>query len=296
MPFNFFSASSWTNLGNTIASGGQQVVSGATSVVNTVLNETPKAINIAGKAITDATGKITADGVAFSNQTIADAKSLPIKVGWEHYQVADARMAVLVNAIASKVTPEQLDQVSAGIKLAITASQSKNAWGWTVDAKSQITRSGQIIAEWCVANQCKAGVSAAVGALGAASLAAKATGAKLTPLNALAVMCAASKESVAKSVVTETCNLSAAVMIEYVWLSPDVRRSVGEENKKLLQDAIAFTLAKTLLASAGALIVPQSAEAVLWGILATLLAGAVCDGNVPQGAREWGAAGAQGFI
>jgi len=294
MPFNPFSASSWTSLGNTIASGSQQAITETTRVVNTIVNETPKAINVAGKAITDATGKITADGVAFSNQAVNDVKNVSTKTWDMTAQQAQDRVDAIKNTMAGKVTAEQLVQIEAGIKLATKASQNQfGSFVW--QAKTQITRSADICAEWCVANQCRIGVSAAIGTLGAASIASKASTTKMTPLSALSILCVAAKREVGKAAVVGTCDLTAKLMVEMIWLSPDVRRSVGEANKQILQDAIAFTLAKTLLTSAGALIVPESAEAVMWGILATLLADIICGGVVPTGAREWATVGAQGF-
>jgi hypothetical protein len=74
-----------------------------------------------------------------------------------------------------------------------------------------------------------------------------------------------------------------------------VRKAIGNSNKKILTDAIAFTLAKSIDTAAGAMIVPQSCAAVVAGVVTTLVAQLACERTLPNGAREWATVGASGL-
>ena len=78
-------------------------------------------------------------------------------------------------------------------------------------------------------------------------------------------------------------------------MAPDVRKAIGEANKQILTDAIAFTLAKSFDVAAGAMIVPQSCAAVVAGVVSTMVAQLACEQTLPNGAREWATVGASGL-
>jgi hypothetical protein len=83
--------------------------------------------------------------------------------------------------------------------------------------------------------------------------------------------------------------------VELIWIAPDVKKAIGSKNKQILTDAIAFTLAKSIDAAAGAMVVPQSCAAVVAGIVTTLTAQLACERTLPNGAREWATTGASGL-
>ena len=91
------------------------------------------------------------------------------------------------------------------------------------------------------------------------------------------------------------CDLTAQAFVELIWMSKDIQKAIGSKNKKILTDAIAFTLAKSIDKAAGAMIVPQSCAAVVAGIVTTLVAQLACEQTLPSGAREWATVGASGL-
>ena len=105
----------------------------------------------------------------------------------------------------------------------------------------------------------------------------------------------AAKETVGAVALGTAVNLTAQAFVELIWISSDVRKAIGNKNKQILTDAIAFTLAKSIDAAAGAMVVPQSCAAVVAGIVTTLVAQLACEQTLPSGAREWGSTGASGL-
>jgi hypothetical protein len=91
------------------------------------------------------------------------------------------------------------------------------------------------------------------------------------------------------------CDLVAMAFVELIWMSSDVRNAIGAKNKDILTDGIAFSLFKAIDVAAGAMILPQSCAAVVAGVVITLTAQLACERTLPNGAREWGSAGASGF-
>jgi hypothetical protein len=91
------------------------------------------------------------------------------------------------------------------------------------------------------------------------------------------------------------CDLTAQAFVELIWMSNDVRKAIGNSNKKILTDAIAFTLAKSIDKAAGAMVIPQSCAAVVAGIVTTLTAQLACERTLPNGARDWATTGASGL-
>jgi hypothetical protein len=105
----------------------------------------------------------------------------------------------------------------------------------------------------------------------------------------------AAKETVGAVALGAACDFTAKSFVELIWITPDVRKAIGEQNKQLLTDGIAFTLAKSIDVAAGAMIVPQSCAAVVAGIVTTLVAQLACEQTLPNGAREWATVGASGL-
>jgi hypothetical protein len=114
-------------------------------------------------------------------------------------------------------------------------------------------------------------------------------------LSSTAILYLAAKETVGAVALGAACDLTAQAFVELIWMAPDVRKAIGEANKKILTDAIAFTLCKSFDVAAGAMIVPQSCAAVVAGVVTTLVAQLACEQTLPNGAREWGTVGASGL-
>jgi hypothetical protein len=269
----------------------QQVVAPATNVINTVIKETPKAISVAGQQITDGAGNITGQAVQLSRNTINNVTNIGVsaagqaKVGFTRHGMWSA-----------KVADAALGDIDAGSKLAIRAMEQGARAG-----VYGVARGGELMAEWVNANYCQIGVSVALGTVFAVLLyrpepsSVATTTAATAPLSATAIVYLAAKETVGAVALGAACDLTAQAFVELIWMAPDVRKAIGEANKKILTDAIAFTLCKSFDVAAGAMIVPQSCAAVVAGIVTTMVAQLACEQTLPNGAREWATMGASGL-
>ena len=262
----------------------EQAVAPAVNTVN-------KSFTTAGKTIIDTSGKITGDAVNFANETVNNVKNQGISTAGQ------ARVAATRSAMASaKVADAALNDIEAGSKLAVKAMEQGARQGVYA-----VAQGGELIAEWAQANYCQIGVSIALGTLFAALLyrpepsSQATTVAATAPLSSTAILYLAAKETVGAVALGTACDLTAQAFVELIWMAPDVRKAIGEANKKLLTDGIAFTLSKSIDAAAGAMIVPQSCAAVVAGVVTTLVAQLACERTFPTGAREWGTVGASGL-
>jgi len=262
-----------------------------TPVVNTVAKETTKVVNVAGKTIVDTAGNITADATNLANSTVNTIKNTAVSTAGQAKTIATR------NAMATaKVADAALNDVEAGSKLAVRAMEQGAKQGVYA-----VAQGGELIAEWVEANYCQIGVSIALGTVFAALLyrpepsSQATTVAATAPLTSTAILYLSAKETVGAVALGTACDLTAAAFVELIWMAPDVRKAIGNSNKKILTDAIAFTLAKSIDAAAGAMIVPQSCAAVVAGIVTTLVAQLACERTLPNGAREWATVGASGL-
>jgi hypothetical protein len=262
-----------------------------TPVVNTVVKETTKAVNVAGKTIVDTAGNVTADATNLANSTVNTIKNTAVSTAGQAKTIATR------NAMATaKVADAALNDVEAGSKLAIRAMEQGARQGVYA-----VQQGGELIAEWVEANYCQIGVSIALGTVFAALLyrpepsSQATTVAATAPLSSTAILYLAAKETVGAVALGTACDLTAKAFVELIWMAPDVRKAIGNANRQILTDAIAFTLAKSIDAAAGAMIVPQSCAAVVAGVVTTLVAQLACERTLPNGAREWATTGASGL-
>ena len=269
----------------------QQAVAPATNVINTVIKETPKAISVAGQQITDGAGNLTGQAEQFARNSINTVHGISISAAGQA-KVGAARHG----AWMAKVAEPALNDMDAGSKLAIRAMEQGAKAG-----VYGVARGGELMAEWVQANYCQIGVSIALGTVFAALLyrpepsSQATTVAATAPLSSTAILYLAAKETVGKVALGAACDLTAQAFVELIWMAPDVRKAIGEANKKILTDAIAFTLCKSFYVAAGAMIVPQSCAAVVAGVVTTLVAQLACEQTLPTGARDWAAVGASGL-
>lgn len=299
MGWNPFKKSSWkasmaavtnvaTSAVNTVSNA---VVKPTTNVINTVIRETPKGINVAGQQITDGAGNLTSQAVQLSRNTINNVNNIGVsaagqaKIGYNRH-----------GAWMAKVAEPALNDMDTGSKLAIRAMEQGARAG-----VYGVARGGELMAEWVQANYCQIGVSVALGTVFAALLyrpepsSVATTTAATAPLSATAIVYLAAKETVGAVALGAACDLTAQAFVELIWMAPDVRKAIGESNKQILTDAIAFTLAKSFDVAAGAMIVPQSCAAVVAGVVTTMVAQLACEQTLPNGAREWATMGASGL-
>ena len=299
MGWNPFKKSSWkasmaavtnvaTSAVNTVSNA---VVKPTTNVINTVIRETPKGINVAGQQITDGAGNLTSQAVQLSRNTINSVNNIGVsaagqaKIGYNRH-----------GAWMAKVAEPALNDMDTGSKLAIRAMEQGAKAG-----VYGVARGGELMAEWVQNNYCQIGVSVALGTVFAALLyrpepsSVATTTAATAPLSATAIVYLAAKETVGAVALGAACDLTAQAFVELIWMAPDVRKAIGEANKQILTDAIAFTLAKSFDVAAGAMIVPQSCAAVVAGIVTTMVAQLACEQTLPNGAREWATMGASGL-
>jgi hypothetical protein len=260
-------------------------------VVNTVVKETNKAVNVAGKTIVDTAGNITADATNLANNTVNTIKNTAVSTAGQAKTIATR------NAMATaRVADAALNDVEAGSKLAVRAMEQGARQGVYA-----VQQGGELIAEWVEANYCQIGVSIALGTVFAALLyrpepsSQATTVAATAPLSSTAILYLAAKETVGAVALGTACDLTAKAFVELIWMAPDVRKAIGNANRQILTDAIAFTLAKSIDAAAGAMIVPQSCAAVVAGVVTTLVAQLACERTLPNGAREWASTGASGL-
>jgi hypothetical protein len=262
-----------------------------TPVVNTVVKETTKVVNVAGKQIVDTAGNLTSDATNLANSTVNTIKNTAVSTAGQAKTIATR------NAMATaKVADAALNDVEAGSKLAVRAMEQGARQGVYA-----VAQGGELIAEWVEANYCQIGVSIALGTVFAALLyrpepsSQATTVAATAPLSSTAILYLAAKETVGAVALGTACDLTAKAFVELIWMAPDVRKAIGNANRQILTDAIAFTLAKSIDAAAGAMIVPQSCAAVVAGVVTTLVAQLACERTLPNGAREWGTVGASGL-
>jgi len=262
----------------------QQAIAPAVNTVN-------KSFTTAGRTIVDTSGNITGEAVNFANDTVNNIKNQGISTAGQ------ARVMATRTALANAgVAQAALNDVEAGAKLAVKAMEQGARSGVYA-----VAQGGELIAEWAQANYCQIGVSIALGTLFGALLyrpepsSQATTVAATAPLTSTAIVYLAAKETVGKVALGTACDLTAKAFVELIWMAPDVRKAIGEANKQILTAAIAFTLAKSIDAAAGAMIVPQSCAAVVAGVVTTLVAQIACERTLPEGAREWATVGASGL-
>lgn len=262
----------------------QQAISPAVNTVN-------KSFTSAGRTIVDTAGNVTGEAVNFANETVNNVKNQGISTAGQ------AKVLATRTALANAgVAQAALNDIEAGSKLAIKAMEQGSRAGVYA-----VAQGGELIAEWAQANYCQIGVSLALGTLFAALLyrpepsSQATTVAATAPLSSTAIVYLAAKETVGKVALGTACDLTAKAFVELIWMAPDVRKAIGEANKQILTAAIAFTLAKSIDAAAGAMIVPQSCAAVVAGVVTTLVAQIACERTLPEGAREWATVGASGL-
>jgi hypothetical protein len=259
-----------------IEKGVNKATDAVVDTANTVVKETTNVVNTAVKS----TEQVAKDSVnAMKN----------IAVGPVYQAYVDTTKNAMKSA---KIAAEAMDDVEAGAKLAAKGLEQ---------GAYKVAEGGELIAEWVEANYCQIGVSVALGTVFAALLyrpepASQATTTAATaPLSATAITYLAAKETVGAVALGTACDLTAGAFVELIWMAPDVRKAIGSKNKDILTDAIAFTLAKSIDAAAGAMVIPQSCAAVVAGVVTTLTAQLACERTLPNGAREWGSAGASGL-
>lgn len=246
-------------------------------------NATKKAAEDAARATADAaakTAKVATDTVNTVNKITVSAA--------DQVKVTATKSAMAT----ANVSAAAMNDIEAGSKLALKGMEQ--AGTYAVEA-------GELIAEWAEANYCQIGVSIALGTIFAALLyrpepsSVATTTAATAPLSSTAILYLAAKETVGAVALGTACDLTAQAFVELIWISSDVRKAIGSKNKQILTDAIAFTLAKSIDAAAGAMVVPQSCAAVVAGIVTTLVAQLACEQTLPSGAREWATTGASGL-
>jgi len=288
MGFNPFKKSSWKKVGNDInKTVVQPVAQVVTSTANTVSKETTKAVNVAGKTIVDASGKLTKDAENLAKDTVSTIQKTTVSAAVQAY--TDTTKAALKTA---KVADAAMNDIEAGAKLTGQILE-KGVY--------EVAEAGELIAEWIEENYCQIGVSIALGTIFAALLyrpepsSQATTTAATAPLSSTAILYLSAKETVGAVALGTACDLTAKAFVELIWISPDIQKAIGNKNKQILTDAIAFTLAKSMDAAAGAMIIPQSCAAVVAGIVTTLVAQLACEQTLPSGAREWATVGASGL-
>jgi hypothetical protein len=285
---NPFKKSTWKKVGNDINKAVVKPVEKAvTPVVNTVVKETTKAVNVAGKTIVDTTGKLTKDAENLAKDTANKIAKETVSAAVQAY--TDTTKAALVTA---KVADQAIGEIEAGAKLTGKVLE-KGVY--------EVAEVGELVEAWVLENYCQIGVSIALGTIFAALLyrpepsSQATTTAATAPLSATAILYLSAKETVGAVALGTACDLTAKAFVELIWISPDIKKAIGNKNKQILTDAIAFTLAKSIDAAAGAMIVPQSCAAVVAGVVTTLVAQLACEQTLPNGAREWATVGASGL-
>jgi hypothetical protein len=291
MGWNPFKKSSWKASWNAVTNVVQPVVKPTTNVINTVIRETPKAINVAGQQITDGAGNLTGQAEQFARNSINRVHT------FSNSAAGEAKIRYTRHGMwTAKVADAALNDIDAGSRLAIRAMEQGARAG-----VYGVARGGELMAEWAQNNYCQIGVSVALGTVFAVLLyrpepsSVATTTAATAPLSATAIVYLAAKETVGAVALGAACDLTAQAFVELIWMAPDVRKAIGEANKQILTDAIAFTLAKSFDVAAGAMIVPQSCAAVVAGVVTTMVAQLACEQTLPNGAREWATVGASGL-
>ena len=252
-------------------------------VVDKVVDTTNNVTNI----VVDTTNKTVNDTEKLAKDTINTVKN--IAVGPAYQIMVDSTKNAMKSA---NVATEAMDDIEAGSKLAVKGLE-QGAYA--------VAEGGELIGEWIEANYCQIGVSIALGTIFAGLLyrpepsSQATTVAATAPLTATAITYLVAKETVGAVALGIACDLTASAFVELIWISPDVKKAIGNKNKPLLTAGIAFTLSKSIDAAAGAMIIPQSCAAVVAGVVTTLTAQLACERTLPNGAREWGMAGSGGL-
>ena len=291
MGWNPFRKSSWKASWTAVTNVVQPVVKSTNNVINTVIKETPKGINFAGQQMTDGAGNLTGQAEQFARNSINRVHTFSNSAAGEA-KIRYARHG----AWTAKVDERALNDMDAGSRLAIRAMEQGARSG-----VYGVARGGDLMVEWVNANYCHIGVSVALGTIFAVLLyrpepsSVATTTAATAPLSATAIVYLAAKETVGAVALGAACDLTAQAFVELIWMAPDLRKAIGEANKQILTDAIAFTLAKSFDVAAGAMIVPQSCAAVVAGVVSTMVAQLACEQTLPNGAREWATMGSSGL-
>jgi len=269
-----------------------------TPKISNPIKDIEKGLDKAGDVIKDTTNTVVNETTNLVNTTVKSAEDVAkdtvktlknIAVGPVYQAYVDTTKNAMKTA---KMADAAMDDVEAGAKLAAKGLEQ---------GAYKIAEGGELIAEWVEANYCQIGVSIALGTVFAAILyrpepsSQATTTAATAPLSATAVTYLAAKETVGAVALGTACDLTAQAFVELIWIAPDVKKAIGSKNKQILTDAIAFTLAKSIDAAAGAMVVPQSCAAVVAGIVTTLTAQLACERTLPSGAREWATTGASGL-
>jgi hypothetical protein len=270
------------------------VVDTTTKTATDTANATAKAAQDAAaeaKRQADAAAKATSDAAAKTAKAATDTVNAINKTTVS--AAGQAKVAATKGAMATaNVAAAAMNDIEAGSKLAVHGLE-QGAYA--------VADAGELIAEWAEANYCQIGVSIALGTIFAALLyrpepvSVATTTAATAPLSATAILYLAAKETVGAVALGTAVDLTAQAFVELIWISADVRKAIGNKNKQILTDAIAFTLAKSIDAAAGAMVIPQSCAAVVAGIVTTLVAQLACERTLPNGAREWASTGASGL-
>lgn len=259
-----------------IEKGVNEVGNTITNTANTVVNETTNVVNTVVKSTED-----------IAKDVVNSVKNIALGPVYQAY--VDTTKSAMKSA---NIAAAAMDDVEAGAKLAAKGLEQ---------GAYKIAEGGELIAEWVEANYCQIGVSIALGTIFAGLLyrpepsSQATTTAATAPLSATAIAYLAAKETVGAVALGTACDLTAEAFVELIWISNDVRKAIGNKNKDILTDAIAFTLAKSIDKAAGAMVVPQSCAAVVAGIVTTLTAQLACERTLPNGAREWASVGASGL-
>jgi hypothetical protein len=259
-----------------IEKGVDKVVDKVVDTTNTVVNETTNVINTVVKSSED-----------IAKDVVKSVKDIAVGPVYQAYVDTTKNAMKQANVAAAA-----MDDIEAGAKLAAKGLE---------EGAYKVAEGGELIAEWVEANYCQIGVNLALGTLFGALLyrpepsSQATTTAATAPLTATAIAYLAAKETVGAVALGTACDLTAEAFVGLIWMSNDVRKAIGEKNKDILTDAIAFTLAKSIDNAAGAMVIPQSCAAVVAGVVTTLTAQLACERTLPNGAREWGSAGASGI-
>lgn len=259
-----------------VEKGFDKVADKVVDTTNIVVNETTNVVNTVVKSTEE-----------IANDVINSVKDIAVGPVYQSY--VDTTKAAMKTA---NVAAEAMDDIEAGAKLAAKGLE---------EGAYKVAEGGELIAEWIEENYCQIGVNLALGTLFGALLyrpepsSQATTTAATAPLTATAIAYLAAKETVGAVALGTACDLTAEAFVGLIWMAPDVRKAIGEKNKDILTDAIAFTLAKSIDKAAGAMVIPQSCAAVVAGIVTTLTAQLACERTLPNGAREWASTGASGL-
>jgi hypothetical protein len=251
------------------------------------IKEIEKGVNQVGKAVVNTANTAVKSTEQIAKDAVNSTKSIVVGPVYQAYVDTTKNAMKQANVAAAA-----MDDIEAGAKLAAKGLE---------EGVYKVAEGGELIAQWAQANYCQIGVNLALGTLFGALLyrpepsSQATTTAATAPLTATAIAYLAAKETVGAVALGTACDLTAKAFVELIWMAPDVRKAIGNSNKQILTDAIAFTLAKSIDKAAGAMVIPQSCAAVVAGVVTTLVAQLACERTLPNGAREWATTGASGL-